>query len=82
MARDTNGLLKEDNSHAFLSFFALYFSTTDKCQKLTNQTASIGKSKTQAKRNEIMFIGPRCYNVYVQALLIFLFIYCVAKVKV
>ena len=43
MARDANGPLKEDVSHAFMSFFALYFSTTDKCQKLTTQTASLGK---------------------------------------
>ena len=50
MARDANGPLKVDVFRAFMSFFALYFSTTDKCQKLTNQTASLGKSKTQAKR--------------------------------
>ena len=50
MAQDANGPSKEDVSHAFMSFFALYFTATDKCQKLTNQTASLGKSKTQAKR--------------------------------
>ena len=57
MAQDANGPHKEDDSHAFMSFFALYFSTTDKCQKLTNQTASLGKSKTHAKRMRSCLLG-------------------------